>query len=592
MVDSKKNAVPSTNEKLALAQNRLIEHLQSSEKRYSDLVEHLRDVVFKLDADFNWVYLNKAWNTLTGFSIDKTINTSFLKHFSEDDHQACIKGFNSLLNGEQEDLTLQVQLISQDQKNYTIELSCRAFKNEIGQYAGIAGILSDITERITAQLKVSHLAYHDSLTGLANRRLLLTYLQEKLQSALTTTNKSALIFIDLDGFKQINDIYGHFIGDLLLSNVGEKIQHLLNEYESLASRIGGDEFVICLDLLETDKTTPDQQLLNLIDRLHRSISTLTTLNKAEVSITASIGALILDPKEMDAEKALTYADAAMYKAKRQGQNTTRLYDKAFQQEEFELKKFKLDIESAVANQDFVLYYQPQVEVDTNKITKVEGLIRWLHKEKGIIPPNTFIPYLEQSGMILEVGEWVLEEGCRQLNEWIKQGIDNITISLNVSAYQFMQPNFITILSDCIKKYNTPPHLLELELTEGVAIADVELAICKMAIVQQLGVKLALDDFGTGYSSLAYLKHFPVHTLKIDKSFIDGIPDDGYDAAIVQTTLVMANHLDLKVVAEGVETTQQLAFLQDLNCQLYQGYLYSKPLTAEDTFNLLIKDSKK
>lgn len=578
---------PGVNERLAQSQNRLIEHLRSSEKRYSDLVEHLRDVVFQLDVNLNWHYLNKAWHTLSGFSVDETINTPFINYLLKAEQPLCNSGFKALLNGQQQELTLQIHLISADQQCHIVELSCRAFKNELGHFQGIAGILSDITERVKAQSKITHLAYHDALTGLANRRLMLTYLQDILDSP----SIGGLIFIDLDDFKGINDNHGHFIGDLLLCSVAKKIEHLLANRDALASRVGGDEFVICMNFETEDADNAQQQLLGFATLLGDSIAKEQILDTTKVSIRASIGALLLNSGHIDPEQALHCVDAAMYKSKRQGQNRTQLYDKTFEQEQNRLKTFKEDIENAVQVGEFQLYYQPQVDLVDNYVVKVEALIRWNHPLKGMILPDNFIPYLEQSGLIVQVGAWVLNEGCRQLKTWINQGIDKIVMSINVSAHQFMQPNFMTLLSDCLHRHNIPRHLLELELTESVAIKDVKLAIDKMREIQQLGVKLALDDFGTGYSSLAYLKNFPVHTLKIDKSFINGIPNDGYDTTIIETTLVMAKHLGIEVVAEGVENNQQLAFLKKLNCQLYQGFLYSKPLCAADVLKLLIKNIK-
>jgi EAL domain-containing protein (putative c-di-GMP-specific phosphodiesterase class I) len=276
----------------------------------------------------------------------------------------------------------------------------------------------------------------------------------------------------------------------------------------------------------------------------------------------------------------------MYKSKRNGRNAIQFYDRHLRQEELNKRQFENEIQEAIQKQEFVLHYQPQVEIKTNRIVKVEALIRWQHPVIGIISPDKFIPYLELSGLIIEVGFWVLEESIKQLGEWIQKGVNDIGMSVNVSAHQFMRADFVENLSILLNKYAIPAHLIELELTESVAVTDIDLTIIRMKMINLLGVKIALDDFGTGYSSLAYLKHFPIDTLKIDKSFISGLPDDGYDAAIVETTMVMSRHLGLKVVAEGVETETQLKFLKAQECQLYQGYLCGRAMPENVIFPIL------
>lgn len=583
---------PSTNELIALAQNRLIENLRSSEKRYSDLVEHLRDVVFQIDANFNWLYLNRAWNRMSGFSVDSVLGQPFIDHVHHKDSAVCLAGFKKLLDGQIKDLTVQIHFISANGSERILELSCRAYKNEVGVNDGIAGILTDITQRVEAERKIAYLAYHDSLTGLANRRLLLDHLQTLQLDALENPVDFGLILIDLDNFKQINDIHGHVVGDMLLCKTAGKLQQMFDSGPELIARIGGDEFVICVPLNQRSTAKNKLSLQEICERIKRELAAKTLLGLVPVSVTTSIGCVLLDyeflnssevseeAQDIHYEKALKCADAAVYRAKKKGRNSIQFYDKNFEREEQRQRLFKSEIELAIKRSNFELFYQPQVDISTNKIVKVEALIRWRHPEKGLILPDEFIPYLESSGLIIEVGTWVLEEGCRQLQQWQEIGINNISVSINVSAHQFMKPDFVHQVTDLIKKYQISPHLLELELTEGVAVADIELTISRMKKINLLGVRIALDDFGTGYSSLAYLKYFPIHTLKIDKSFINGIPTDGYDVAIVETTMVMSNHLGLSVVAEGVENKHQLAFLKALGCQLYQGFYYSKPLPQQ------------
>jgi len=577
---------PGTNERLAQAQNRLIENLRSSEKRYSDLVEHLRDVVFQLDADFKWLYLNQAWTTLSGYSLEETIENSFMDHLDCDDQVKCERGFIQLINSEIEELILQVNLKTADKSLIVMELSCRAFDNEIGEKFAIAGILSDITERVKAERKITHLAYHDALTGLANRRLLLDYINNKITACSDSINHSGLIFIDVDRFKQVNDIYGHVTGDLVLCGIADKLTKLLFSANCMLSRFAGDEFVVCIELNSPDERIARIELLEMCDLILQNVREKIVCEPVTLSVTASIGCILLDSQVMDQDVALKFADEAMYKSKRNGRNAIQFYDRHLRQEELNKRQFENEIQEAIQKQEFVLHYQPQVEIKTNRIVKVEALIRWQHPVKGIISPDKFIPYLELSGLIIEVGFWVLEESIKQLGEWIQKGVNDIGMSVNVSAHQFMRADFVENLSILLNKYAIPAHLIELELTESVAVTDIDLTIIRMKMINLLGVKIALDDFGTGYSSLAYLKHFPIDTLKIDKSFIRGLPDDGYDAAIVETTMVMSRHLGLTVVAEGVETKTQLNFLMALDCQLYQGYYCSRAMKEKLIFPLL------
>ncbi len=582
---------PSANELISQAQNRLIEHLRSSEKRYSDLVEHLRDVVFKVDSDFNWLYLNRAWKHMSGFSAQETIGHSFVENIRPKDSQLCLTGFHNLIEGRISDLTIQIHLIGADKAERVLELSCRAYKNEIGENEGIAGILTDITQRVEAERKIVYLAYHDTLTGLANRRLLLDHLQESTQKRLAEGCFQGLIFVDLDNFKQVNDIHGHVLGDMLLCHVAEKLKQIVAHQNGLVSRIGGDEFVICVELDQQDPVKARSSLMEVCEQLKQVLASKALLGIVSVSITASIGCVLLDGDQQDHELALKCADAAVCRAKQKGRNAIQFYDQDFEREEQRQRLFKNEIEIAIKNNDFELFYQPQIDINTNKIVKVEALIRWRHPEKGLILPDDFIPYLESSGLIIEVGSWVLEEGCRELAKWARQGITDICMSINVSAHQFMKHDFVMQVTELLNTYEIPPHLIELELTESVAVADIELTISRMSMINQLGMRIALDDFGTGYSSLAYLKYFPIHTLKIDKSFVQGVPNDGYDAAIVETTMVMSNHLGLTVVAEGVEDLHQLAFLKELGCQLYQGFLHSKPLPRDELLVQIAKGSQ-
>lgn len=574
------------NEALSQAHHRLIEHLQTSEKRYADLVDHLRDVVFQIDHEFNWVFLNKAWSENTGYLINATIGQPFTVHFEQQDGSNCLASFKKMLEGELLQMSENIKLTCADDRCRVYELSCRPFKDEVGHYSGIAGTLTDITARLESELYITQMAYKDSLTGLGNRRMLLEYLESLASNVEVPASVAAILYVDLDHFKQINDIHGHLIGDLVLKNVSQKIQTVLNGEKIDIARIGGDEFVVFLSFDSQDEALIELHMRKLSERLRLAIEGNSPKERTPVAITASIGVVVFSLQKMQQIDVLQLADAAMYCIKNRGGNAVKFYDSEFEQEQLQQQRIEQELEQALIQNQFQLYYQPQVDVNNEKVVKVEALIRWIHPERGLVPPDEFIPHLEENGLIVDVGSWVLVEGARQLRDWLDLGVQGLSVSVNVSANQFKSDKFVSEVAQCVQRFNIPPGCFELELTENVALFDIGSTVEKMEEINQLGVNIALDDFGTGYSSLAYLKYLPIKTLKIDKSFIGGVPGDGYDAAIVETTMVMARHLGLSVVAEGVEYDNQLLFLKQHRCHFYQGYLFSRPLDKETATKLL------
>ncbi|MGB1238239.1 MAG: putative bifunctional diguanylate cyclase/phosphodiesterase [Pseudomonadales bacterium] len=572
----------SVNEALAQAQNKLIEELLASERRYADLVGNLRDTVFQLDSQFCWTFLNASWEVLSGVSVEQSLGRSFEAFFDAQGAGVAQWQFRQLLSGEVPEICLQLNLKQSSGQVRVVELSCRATRDNIGRLSSLTGTMTDITQRVEAENKVTHMAYHDALTGLANRRMLLQAL-----NAPTEPGKCcALLYIDLDHFKSVNDLHGHVIGDAVLCEVGKRLLSQLEAHNAVAARIGGDEFCVLLNLPDSGEASVQAQLEALAEQLRLGVSRRMTVGIVHLSISVSIGVVQLDAERMLKDDALKFADAAMYRSKLKGRNTVQFYDSDIDRQNLRQQAFEGEIRRAVEMREFELYYQPQIDIQTQRIVKLEALIRWNHPQRGMINPDAFIPYLEESGLIVEVGRWVLRQGCRQISAWSDQGISDLCLSLNVSANQFRMAEFIDEVTQAVAVFSIAPGQLELELTEGVAVHDIHVTTEKMKQLKELGVKIALDDFGTGYSSLAYLKYLPVQTLKIDKSFIKGVPRDGYDAAIVETTMVMARHLGLEVVAEGVEKPHQLAFLKSHGCQLYQGYLYSRALSSEDIFALL------
>lgn len=440
----------------------------------------------------------------------------------------------------------------------------------------IGGIAMDITERKLAEEKIENLAFYDPLTNLPNRRLLLDRLKHALAGTLRHRRFGALLFIDLDNFKTLNDTYGHNHGDALLQQVAQRLTDNLRQGDTLA-RIGGDEFVVLLENLSLDALDAAAKVELVGEKILRTLGQPYLIAEISHRSTPSIGITLFGDVEESIEEPLRRADLAMYQAKSDGRNTLRFFDPQIQAAVTARSLLESDLRTAVAQNRFQLYYQPQIR-HTNEITGVEALVRWRHPERGVVSPADFIPVAEETGLILPLGRWVLDTACKQLATWSRQPhTAHLTIAVNVSPRQFHQPDFVEQVLDAIAQSNANPHRLKLELTEGLLVSNVEDVTVKMVRLKQKGISFSLDDFGTGYSSLAYLKRLPLDQLKIDQSFIRDILQDPNDAAIAKTIIALADSLGLAVIAEGVETEAQRAFLEKHGCSAYQGYLFSRPL---------------
>ncbi|WP_372981970.1 putative bifunctional diguanylate cyclase/phosphodiesterase [Marinobacter sediminum] len=426
--------------------------------------------------------------------------------------------------------------------------------------------------------KLLHLAHHDSLTGLPNRK----FLQEKLESAIRNSpsrNPSALLlFIDLDNFKDVNDSLGHASGDELLKTLSHRMLSSIRASDTLA-RLGGDEFIILLENYPDDTESTKQ----LVNKIRSVIAQPVALSGKMLKVTSSIGVAKYPQDGTTVGDLLRSADVAMYNAKSNGRDAFSLYTRdmgAFIHERLTMNE---GIANALRNGEFRLVYQPLVDQKTKRTVGVEALIRWEHPQQGNIPPDKFIPRAEESGAIIDIGRWVLGEACRQNRKWQLDGHPKITVSVNVSAKQFSHESFLDTVQQALAEAGLDPQYLELEITESLIMTDAARAFSVMQDLQQLGVKLAIDDFGTGYSSLSYLKKFPVSTLKIDKSFIDGLCSDHDDESITRVIISLGHQLNMRVVAEGVETLQQSAFLDHSQCDVSQGYYFSRPMPPEIIF---------
>ncbi len=449
-----------------------------------------------------------------------------------------------------------------------------------GKYYGRIWYFRDITERKQAADEIERLAFYDPLTSLPNRRLMNDRLQHALAASARHHNYGAILFIDLDNFKTLNDTKGHNIGDLLLIEVAKRLQACMREGDTVA-RIGGDDYVVILEALNMEPTQAATQAENVGEKILAIISRLYSLQGYQYHCTASIGISMFHNHDSTVDELLKRADAAMYRAKAGGHNGLRFYDADMQAALEDRMALEKDLHLALAENQLKLYYQMQVEHRAH-IVGAEALIRWQHPQLGLLSPMQFIPLAEESGLILLIGQWVLDTACAQLKQWETNPLArDLQLSVNVSARQFRQPDFVEQVRQTLHRHGLIRHQLKLELTESLVLDNVEDTIVKMRALGKLGILFSMDDFGTGFSSLAYLTQLPLDQLKIDQSFVRNIGVKHTDAVIVQTIIGMADNLGMDVIAEGVETEEQRAFLQQHGCGLCQGYLFGRPVPVEE-----------
>jgi len=438
--------------------------------------------------------------------------------------------------------------------------------------------IRDITEQKKSEQEIAKLAFYDALTGLANRRLLLNQLQTEIISAKRNNVYGAVIFMDLDRFKVLNDSLGHHVGDELLKQVAGRIQSVLRD-EDLAARLGGDEFVVLIRPHAQSQDQIQEASHKVAEKIRKALEQPYFMGEYEHICSSSFGISIFPEEGVSANEILQQADKAMYAAKEQGRNAVCFYHITMQQQADERLFLEKELRRALKQNDFTLVYQPQLDKDGN-VHSAEALIRWQHAEKGVISPAQFIPLAEETGLIIEIGEWVLNQACQHLRQWSERGILLDHVAVNVSARQFSQAHFVESVRRAIKRSGIPASALFIELTEGILLKNIHETVEKMRALKEIGVKISIDDFGTGYSSLAYLKSLPLDQLKIDQSFVRDILIDPNDAVIVETIIHMANNLQLEIVAEGVEDKGQKEFLEARGCEIFQGYYFSKPLPVE------------
>lgn len=459
-------------------------------------------------------------------------------------------------------------------------------KDEQGKVTNYVAIFSDITERKRSEEEIRNMAFYDALTQLPNRRLFLDRLRNALAISARSGAIGALLFIDLDRFKVLNDTLGHDYGDQLLIEVANRIRACVRETDTVA-RLGGDEFVVVLEDIGGNQDEASYRAGLVAEKIRDALSRVYQLKDHQHFSSSSIGVEMFYDGSDSMDELIKHADVAMYQAKNAGRNTVRFYDPTLQQDLDMRAMLENDLRRAIENDEMQLYYQIQVD-GARRIVGVEALLRWQHPQRGMISPAYFIPVAEESMMIIDLGDWVLHQACAQLVRWSNDPhMAGLVMAVNVSAHQFAEQDFVTHLEAILKQHAVDPARLKLELTEGVVLNDISEVVEKMDALNTLGVRLSLDDFGTGYSSLAYLKQLPVSQLKIDQSFVRDITTDLSDAGMVRSIIDMAKNFGHDVIAEGVETEEQLNFLKLHGCMAYQGYYFSKPLPLKELQRLVV-----
>jgi diguanylate cyclase (GGDEF)-like protein/PAS domain S-box-containing protein len=524
-------------------------------------------------------YQSPALRHLLGYDPADTIGRNVAQLVHRDDLEHARAAFRRIIDARQSIEPVEFRLRHRDGMWRTFEsLGTNCLSNP--HIHGVVFNSRDVTDRKIIQQRIQHLAYHDNLTGLPNRSLLQDRLAHSIARAERSNRKVAVLFIDLDNFKNINDTLGHDVGDELLRQVARRLSECVRVEDTIA-RQGGDEFIVLLDSLEDGRgaSLVAQKILN-------SLRLPFTLGGTEQHVSGSVGIALFPEDGRDAQTLMKNADTAMFHGKGLGKNTYQYFTA---QMNIAVKR-RMTLESAlrraVLQKNFVLHYQPQIDLESGEIIAVEALVRWQTEDSGMVMPGDFIPLAEETGLINEIGEWVMREGCRQAKEWHDMGLARRRMAINLSARQFGDRGFLDMVTRVLAETGLEPELLELEITESQVMRQTEGMILLLNKLAEMGVQLAIDDFGTGYSSLSYLKRLPIQKLKIDQSFVRDITVDPNDTAIVVAIINMARSLDLETIAEGVETAGQLALLRSKGCRVGQGFYFSAPVRTEVLYPLL------
>ncbi|HWR10818.1 MAG TPA: EAL domain-containing protein [Rectinemataceae bacterium] len=558
------------------------EALRQSEERYRTIMDEMEEWYFETDLTGDITFFNALFAKFFAFEQTTMLGLNFRSFIEKEDSDSLIKLFQHVFRTGKPTKNFPHEFLQKDGKSTSVEFSIFPKRDKDCAITGFRGVGHDITERKRAEDQIQYLATHDSLTGLPNRLMVSQLLNNAIQSARRQERQLAVLFIDLDRFKIINDTLGHDAGDQLLQEIARRLKKSLRAVDTVG-RLGGDEFIILIE--KADKLDHVAFIAHKI--LTNIIEPITLLNE-ECRITASIGISIYPKDGQDEQSLMKKADIAMYFAKEEGKNNYQFYSDDIQSQSIERLSIETSLRFALERKEFFLHYQAKVDIETNMITGVEALLRWQNPYLGSVTPTQFIPIAEETGLIIQIGRWVMKAACAQNIEWQRQGLPAISIAVNLSLRQLLDDNLVNDIRAALKDTGMAPNLLELEIAESTIMHNPALMVSILTKIKRLGVRLAIDDFGTSYSSLSQIKHFPIDTLKVDRSFIRNIPKETEDKEITKAIIAMGKTLSLSVVAEGVETIEQIDFLKKHSCGEMQGYYFSKPIIPEHFAELLRK----
>jgi diguanylate cyclase (GGDEF)-like protein/PAS domain S-box-containing protein len=526
-----------------------------------------------VDLNGRFVYVNRRMCEMLGYTREELLELCIKEVSHPDDRVTTDKDRASLDAGEIDSFKAEKRYLRRDGTPIWVRLTVAAKRRSDGRTLHHISIVEDISEQRAAEARIQYLATHDEMTGLVNRTLFGEFLERAIARCHRPGRRFAVMFVDLDRFKVINDSLGHESGDALLKVIAARLRASLRTSDVVA-RFGGDEFVLLVEDVN-DHTAVDVVTRNLLAAVLQPVQ----IAGQECRITASIGIALCPDDAQDAEALLKHADLAMYHAKEQGKNGFQYFSPTMEAQSTEQLLIETGLKGALQRHELSVHYQAKVNMQTGEIRGAEALLRWTHPELGIVSPTRFIPVAEECGLIIPIGRWALTTACAQAAEWHRLGL-SLCVAVNLSPRQFMDPELVSHVREALDHTGLPPTLLELEITESVMMRDRDAAVVTMTMIRDLGARVAIDDFGTGYSSLSHLKGFPFDTVKIDRSLIRGIPHSAADLAIAEAILTLATSMGVTVVAEGVETAEQQTFLSDRTCNEMQGFYFNRPLPSE------------
>lgn len=564
-----------------------IQGLREAERRYRGLFDNAIEGIFRTTADGHYLDANPALANIYGFGSPQELMTSlrdigrqlYVDPQRREEFMRIVRARGSVSGFES-------QVYRKNGDIIWISENARALIDSDGKCHGYEGTVEDVTERKLYQARIEQQASYDTLTGLANRSLLQDRLEQALLTATSYQSRLAVVFVDLDRFKFINDSLGHHIGDELLKTMAGRLGSCVRDCDTVA-RLGGDEFVVLL----AGQPAPDQ-VRAVVERMLSVVSQPWNTEQGEFNVSCSIGVALFPNDGLDAQTLLKHADSAMYRAKESGRNTFQFFTRELNTLMTERLEMESGLRRALERDQFLLHYQPRVDLPTGRIVGAEALIRWKLPDQGIVAPGRFIPLAEETGLIVPIGTWVLRAACAQNKAWQEAGLEPIVVSVNVSARQLRQDNLARTVAEVLQETGLEARYLELELTESMVMHDAGQLVAMLTELKRLGVQIAVDDFGTGYSSLSYLKRFPVDRLKVDRSFVEHLATDADDATIVRAIITLGHNLGLRVVAEGVEQNEQVSFLRLNQCDEAQGFIFCRPVEAGELAKVLARRGRR